>query len=382
MLQNIPLAIPSLIGNEKKYLNECIDTGFVSSVGLFVNQFEEMLTQETKAKNVIVVSSGTCALSISLIALGVSHNDLVITPSLTFIATANAVSHCGALPWVFDISPVDWGLDPVLLEETLTAETYKKNGFLFHKVTHQRIAAIIPVYALGLPCDIDGLKRVADMFKLPLVVDAAAGIGSMYHQKPLGLHGGDIMVLSFNGNKNITSGGGGAILSNNDSLAKKIKHISTTARIGPNYDHDEVGYNYRMTNLQAAVGCAQLEQLAYFQERKAYISNFYKDAFQNISEITFFPSPTDRKSSYWLSGFVLKDSRSDLLFQFLRNNEIESKPFWKPIHLQIPYLHSLKTTMTKTEFIWDKIVTLPSSTSITEMDLERVSQSVLKFFRS
>ena len=381
MQKKIPLAIPSLLGNEKKYLNECIDTGFVSSVGPFVDKFESMLVKKTGSKYVVSVSSGTCALHLSLVATGVNYGDLVLIPDFTFIATANAVSHCGASPWLIDVSLKDWGMDVDILDEVLSKKTYLKEGTLYHLETHQRIAAIIAVYALGLPCYMQRLELIAEKFNLPLIVDAAAGIGSVYHSKPLGLHGGNLITLSFNGNKNITSGGGGAILTNDEVVARKIRHLSTTARIGPDYDHDEIGYNYRMTNIEAAIGCAQLEQLDQFMARKKYSQEFYKNNFKDISEIFYFPVVDERVSSYWLAGIVLRNTNIHSLITWLRADGIEAKLFWKPIHLQKPYQKCLKTETKNSDFIWDKILILPCSSTITDAELLRVSQRVLKFFK-
>lgn len=377
----IPLTIPSLSGNERKYLNQCIEEGFVSSVGPFVNQFENLLVEKTGAKHAIAVSSGTGALHISLIALGVKYNDLVIIPTFTFIATANAVSHCGAVPWLVDISLDDWGMDLNLLDDVLSQKTYEKDGALFHLEKHQKISAIIPVYPLGSPCDMEKWESISKKYNIPLVVDAAAGIGSTYNTKLLGSHGGDLITLSFNGNKNITSGGGGAVLTNNEFLAKKIRHLSTTARIGSDYDHDEVGYNYRMTNIEAAVGCAQLEQLDKFIERKKYVHEFYLSKFKNIPEISFFPITNNRTSSYWLSGIILQNNQIQELITCLKAENIEARFFWKPIHRQKPYLQCLKTTTENADYIWDKILILPCSSSIADFELERVCQCVLRFFK-
>ena len=264
----IPIAIPSLAGNEKKYLTQCIADGFVSSVGPFVNQFEEMLKKETESSYALAVSSGTCALHLALITVQVMPGDIVIIPSFTFIATANAVRHCGAIPWIVDVSEKDWNLDGQLLEHILETETFYKDGNLFHKETQRRIAAILPVYTLGLPADMEHIDRLAKKYNLPVVIDAAAAIGATYNHSKIGSQNSNLMIFSFNGNKTVTSGGGGAIISNNQNLMQKARHLCTTARIGSDYDHDAVGYNYRMTNIEAAVGCAQLEQLETFLQKK------------------------------------------------------------------------------------------------------------------
>lgn len=374
----IPTAIPVLRGNEKKYLNSCIDEGFVSSVGPFVSKFEKMLADETHAQYALAVSSGTCALHLSLITLGIKPGDLVIIPSFTFIATANAVSHCGANPWVIDISLDDWNIDAELLENTLKSETCFKAGSLFHNRTHQKIAAIMPVYCLGLPCDMDRLKVISREFNIPLVIDAAAGIGSKYKSQELGFHGGDLTTISFNGNKNITSGGGGAILSNDELIINKARHLSATARLGLDYDHDQVGYNYRMTNIEAAVGCAQLEQLKTFLKRKKEVREFYNESFYNIPNVSLLPENEYSESSYWLSGIFLKNNNIRAIIRKLIANNIEARLFWKPIHLQDPYVNCLKTEVRVSEYIWDKILILPCSSSIKDEELLFVRDVVLQ----
>lgn len=372
----IPLAIPVLTGNERKYLNQCIDDGFVSSVGPFVTRFEKMLAETTGAKQAVAVSSGTCALHLALIATAVKPNELVIIPSYTFIATANAVSHCGAIPWLIDIDPADWGMDMRVLEEELSRNTLKKDGQLYHKTTNQRVAAIMPVYTMGMPVNLEELERIATAYNIPVVLDAAAAIGSLYKGMTLGKQSPYLTAVSFNGNKNITTGGGGAVLGNDLSLTMQVKHISSTARVESDYDHDQVGFNYRMTNIEAAIGCAQLEQIERFQNKKRYIREFYNAHLATLPDTRPFPEMPDRISSYWLSGIYLENADIRTIIDKLRARGVEARMFWKPIHMQRPYMNCPKSTMKISEEIWDKVLVLPCSVSITDDDLEQVRQIV------
>ena len=259
----IPLAVPNLTGKEREYLNKCIDTTFVSSVGEFVNRIEELTAGKCGAKHAVATSSGTTGLHLALVGCGVKPGDLVIIPTFTFIATANAVAHCGAVPWLMDISADSWTLDADQLEWELKEKTKRKDGELLHRESGKRIGAIMPVYTLGNVPDMDKIRAVSDRYQLPLIADAAAALGAKYKGGEIGSLA-DLTVFSFNGNKTVTAGGGGVIAGGDEALLKKLKHLSTTARVTAEYDHDMVGFNYRMTNIQAAVGCAQLERLEEF----------------------------------------------------------------------------------------------------------------------
>lgn len=375
----IPLAVPNLTGNERKYLNKCIDTTFVSSVGEFVNQIESMMAEKTGAKYAVAVSSGTTGLHLALTGCGVQRDELVIIPSFTFIATANAVAHCGATPWLMDISPESWTMDAEQVERELAAKTVFENQTLIHKESGKRVAAIMPVYTLGNVPDMDALKKISEKYHLPLIADAAAGIGAVYEGRPIG-ELADLTVFSFNGNKTVTSGGGGMIVGDDESLMKKLKHLSTTARVTAEYDHDMVGYNYRMTNIQAAVGCAQLERVDDFIRRKREVREFYNSHFDGIEGISLFPNPDNQESACWFSGIVLKDGNLDAIRELcckLREKGIEARSFWKPIHLQQPYAEAYRAdTLSVSEELWCKILTLPCSTNITDEELEYVQKSM------
>ncbi|ARN85064.1 aminotransferase class I/II-fold pyridoxal phosphate-dependent enzyme [Candidatus Nucleicultrix amoebiphila] len=375
----IPTAIPNLSGNEKKYLLDCIETNYVSSVGPYVNKFEELITKKSESLGCVAVSSGTAALHLALHAIGVQHGDLVILPSFTFIATANAVAHCGAEPWILDVSEQDWNLDPAVLQEVLQNETEQINNKTIHKASGKRVTAILPVYGLGLPPDMEKITKIANYYSLAVVADAAAAMGSTIKNQAIGHHGATLTTFSFNGNKTVTCGGGGAIISNNPLLLKKTKHISTTARIDGGYNHDEVGFNYRLTNVQAALGCGQVEQLESFLAIKESIRNFYCEAFKNIDGLSAFPAPEGRKSAYWLSGVYFRDRpKGDMIkcLESLQENDIEAKLFWKPIHLQKPYQSCFRSTVNVANNIWDRILVLPCSTNITKIELEKVANSI------
>lgn len=367
----IPLSVPSLTGNEKKYLNECIDSTFVSSVGQFVTRLEEMVAEISGTAYAVATSAGTTALHTALMSVGVGPGDMVIIPSFTFIATANAVAHCGAIPWCVDIDKDSWTMSPEILETELREKTVMRDGQPYHRTSGKRVAAIMPVYTLGNPADMDEIQSIAKKYELPMVADAAAAIGVGYKQRKAGSLA-DVTAYSFNGNKTVTCGGGGAIVSNNEAIMTRARHLSTTARVGSEYDFDMVGYNYRMTNLQAAVGCAQLERVEEFVARKRSIREYYKRNLQDLQGISFFPEPSWAESTCWFSGIVIDkkigiDTR--VICARLRDRGIESRSFWKPMHLQRPYQYVEKSSMDITERIWDHILTLPCSTGITDEEL-------------
>ena len=375
----IPLAVPNLTGNERKYLNKCIDTTFVSSVGEFVNRIEEMTAKLCGAKYGVATSSGTTGLHLALTGCGVKRDELVIIPTFTFIATANAVAHCGAVPWLLDISADSWNLDISQLEKELKENTVWEDEIVVHKKTGRRIAAIMPVYTLGNVPDMDKINKIARDFRLPVIADAAASIGAEYKSKKIG-ELADLTVISFNGNKTVTAGGGGMIVGNNEKLMKKLKHLSTTARVTAEYDHDMVGFNYRMTNVQAAIGCAQLERAEEFVEKKRAIRKFYNKAFADVERVSLFPIPDEVESGCWFSGIVLNQGNLQevrRICQGLRESGIEARSFWKPVHLQKPYCNALQAGSLKVSSgLWEKILTLPCSTNITEKELKYVAATV------
>ena len=377
----IPLAIPNLAGRESQYLQECVSTNFVSSVGPFVDRFEKELAQKVGANFAVSTSSGTTALHLALTVLGVRHNDLVILPSFTFIASANSISHCGAMPWLFDVDEGSWTISVAQLERVLEEKTKIESGRVIHKITGQRVAAIMPVYTLGTAPEMSAIRKVADKYKLPVIADAAAALGATYHHEQLG-DLADLTAFSFNGNKIITSGGGGMIVGNNEALMKRAKHLCTTARVSEDYLHDEVGFNYRMTNVGAALGCAQLELLDKFLNKKREIARKYRAAFLNLNDVSCFPMPAWSESACWFSGVVLgKKWEVKKVCEQLKVKGIAARPFWMPIHLQPPYAHALRESLSTTESFWRGILTLPCSTSLTEKDQDYVIHTLQNILR-
>jgi perosamine synthetase len=377
----IPLAVPNLTGREAEYLQQCIETTFVSSVGPFVTLFEEKVAQEAGASFAVATSAGTTGLHVALEAIGVGRNDLVALPSFTFIASANAIAYCGASPWIFDVTEESWTLDPELLYKHLAAETHWEKDCLIHNLTGRRVAAVMPVYSLGMPADMDEIVRIAKDYNLPVIADGAAGLGATYKGRLSGKLGADLTVYSFNGNKTITSGGGGAVVGENTELLKLVRHLSNTAKTGEDYHHDRVGFNYRMTNIAAAVGCAQVERLAEFVAIKRKIQTTYNEALMNLSGAGIFPKLDGVEGSCWLSGITMPNVESaESLRGKLKENDIEAKPFWKPIHLQPMFLNSPATAQPVSSDIWSRIVILPCSTGLTEPEQKKVIEAIEKYF--
>lgn len=372
----IPLAVPQLSGNEAKYLQECVDTTFVSSVGPFVGRFENMVASAVGSPHCVATSAGTTGLHAALVALGVGRDDLVIIPSFTFIATANAVVHAGATPWLLDVSREQWTLDPQQLADELTKRTKVKRGRIVHRPSGRRVAAIIPVHTFGLPAEMDAIVDLARRFSIPVIADAAAAIGATSRSRKIAELGADLNMFSFNGNKTVTAGGGGAVTGDDKDLLAKVRHLTTTARVGANYDHDSVGFNYRMTNLQAAVGCAQMEQLDAFIAKKRLIRAAYDTAFSDLVDLEAFPRVSDCESACWFSGFVTDAGSAERVRVALQSQSIDARPTWKPMHLQLPYQDSPRSSLEVSDDIWQRIVTLPCSTGITNAELETVIGAV------
>ncbi|MBF0357837.1 MAG: aminotransferase class I/II-fold pyridoxal phosphate-dependent enzyme [Magnetococcales bacterium] len=380
----IPLAVPDLSGNESRYLEECVTSNFISSVGSFVGRFEEMVANVSGSFRGVATSSGTAGLHAALVAVGVERDDLVILPSLTFIASANAISYCGADPWLFDVERTSWNLDPEQLARRLESDTEIRGGEVIHRPTGRRVAAIMPVYTLGLPADMDRIVAIAREYNLPVVADSAAALGAVDNQRPVGALGADLTVFSFNGNKTLTCGGGGAVVGDDPAQMDLVKHLTTTARYGSGYDHDRVGFNYRLSNVHAAIGTAQLERIADLVAAKQRIRRVYDEAFDDISSLIAFPdySPPSKiqQSSCWFSGVFVDRAdpeRISSILAHLKNSGIESRPFWKPIHLQDPYKNAPKNSLTVCDDIWFRVVVLPCSVGLSKDDQEQVINAVL-----
>ena len=379
----IEISIPYLNGKEYKYLKECITTNFVSSIGPFISKFEDLVSESIglNSKNSAATSSGTTALQLGLIALGVKKNDLVVIPSFSFIATANAVTHVGASPWLLDIEMNNLTLDPDKLFNQIKKNTYEDNNFRYHKKTKQKIACIVPVHVLGFPPDLDQIKDISKKFNIPILLDAACGIGSKYKNKRLGeieLPG----IISFNGNKTITTGAGGIFYSNNDHFIQKVKHLSSTAKCSSSYDHDEVGFNFRMSNIQAALGLAQIEQLQNIIYEKKVIHNNYFDQLISKNKFKLITNSRWGESSHWLNAILLENSDDmNCLISRLREAKIRANYFWKPIHLQKPYLNCLQANLEYLNDLQKRLLILPSSPSLSSLQQDRVINTINSFFQ-
>ena len=381
----IPLAVPNLVGREAEYLQECVGSTFVSSIGPFVERFEQAVAHEAGTVGAVAVASGTAGLHLALRAIGVDEGDLVALPAFTFVASANAISYCGAAPWLFDISEDSWTLDPDQLAETLKDRLAPGPDGPVERSSGRRLAAVMPVHTLGHPADMDPIVDAAAAYDVPVVADAAAALGARYRGRSVGAVGAAVSVFSFNGNKTITAGGGGAVASDDGAVLDRARHLSTTARRGPAYDHDEVGFNYRLTNVQAAVGCAQMEQLERFISAKRFIAAFYRQAFCSLPAVQDFPLAEWADSACWFSGLVLQDMTPGEVHEArarLRSLGVDARPFWKPMHLQRPYAAVMREPQPVTERIWEHVLPLPCSTGITPAELEHVASAVHQALQS
>ncbi len=376
----IPLAVPNLQGNEELYLRQCVDSTFVSSIGPFVDRFEKMTAELSGAAYAIATSSGTAGLHAALKAVGVEKDDLVVLPSFTFVGSANAIHQCAASPWLFDISPDSWTLDSIQVLDGLRKQTTVSGDALIHQPTGRRVAAIMPVHTLGHPANMEELRKVAAQYNLPIVADGAASLGARLDGKMIGELAADLTVFSFNGNKTFTAGAGGAVVGQDQQLCDRVRHLTTTAKSSPFYDHDEAGFNYRMSNIQAAVGCAQLECFDNFLSAKRAISERYNQALSGLFDVEFFPEKENTVSAKWFSGIVLPPEVEplDRILDFLKAKGIDAKPFWKPMHLQKPYRNCPKQDMSCTDHLWHRILTLPCSTGLPESDQDYVINQVIK----
>jgi len=373
--QLIPLSVPNIAGNEWKYVKDCLDTGWISSVGSYVTQFEQMVAQFAGAKYGVATVNGTSALHISLLLSGVRPNDYVILPNLTFVASANSVKYLGAEPILIDADPDYWQMDLDLLEEFLENETDEKNGELIYIQDGRRIAAIMPVHILGNMCDMDRFASIVKKYPLPVVEDATEALGTRYKGKHAGTFS-PLGCFSFNGNKIISTGGGGVIVSDNEELAKKAKHITNTAKASVDeYYHDEVGYNYRLVNILAAVGVAQMELLPSFIKRKKEAVAFHKKELTGVADIRFQKELPDVETNGWL--FTIQTKHQQKLLDHLNANKILSRRFWMPMnklpmYKDCPYIQKKDNA----DYIYNTCLSIPCSTSITDEQLEIVAKEV------
>jgi len=358
----VPLHAPYFGGNEKKYLADTIDSTFVSSVGAYVNRFEDMMVEITGAKYAVATTNGTVALQLALVVAGVKAGDEVITQPLTFIATANAITHTNATPVFVDVDKDTMGMSPDALEDFLKENATVKNGAAYNNTTGRRIGACIPMHTFGFPCRIERIAEICNRWHIALVEDAAESLGSYYNGQHTGTFG-MLGTFSFNGNKTVTCGGGGAIVTNDEALAKHAKHISTTAKIPHPWEfaHDEIGYNFRLPNLNAALACAQLEQLDVILENKRATAALYKEYFKG-TDIGFVSEMEGSKANYWLNCVVLNgiDERNAFL-EATNGAAVMTRPIWKLTNKLDIYKHCQYGDLSNSLWLEDRIVNIPSS---------------------
>lgn len=360
-----PLHEPRFAGHEWDYLKQCIDTGWVSYAGSFVDRFEKMLAEVSGVDHAVAMVNGTAALHLCCILAGVKPGDEVIIPALTFVATANAVAHAGAIPHLADSDEATLGLDPAKLRAHL-ARTAKPDGAsLVNRRTGRRIAALMPMHTFGHPCDMDGLLAVADEFGLAVIEDAAESLGSTWNGRPCGSFG-RVSALSFNGNKIVTTGGGGAILTSDAAVAQRAKHLSTTAK-KPHaweFDHDEVAWNYRLPNINAALGCAQLEELPGFLAAKRRLAEDWQQAFAGMDGLRLFTPPASASSNHWLNALLLDEDvagQRDVILARTNAEGLMTRPVWKLMH-QLPAYHDVpRMDLACGESLERRIINIPSS---------------------
>lgn len=358
----IPLHAPTFVGKEKEYLNECVDSTFVSSVGKFVDLFEEKVAEYTKSKHAIVCVNGTNALHLALLVAGVKPGDEVITQPLTFIATTNAIVYANASPVFVDVDIDTMGLSPSLLRFFLEENSELRNGECYNKVTNNRIKACMPMHTFGHACRIEEILSICEEYKIELVEDAAEGMGSFYKGKHLGTFG-KIAAISFNGNKIMTTGGGGIILTNNDELAVEVKHFSTQSKVPHKWEyvHDNIGFNYRMPNINAALGLAQLEKLDFFIENKRELAKIYSSFFKEKG-VSFFEEREDEKCNFWLNAILFKDKKErDSFLEVSNESGVMTRPIWQLMNKLPMFKDNVKGLLANSEWLEDRVVNIPSS---------------------
>ncbi len=363
-----PIALhePCFSGNEWNYVKECLDSGWVSSAGRYVQKFEAMLCDFTGVGFAVATVNGTAALHVCLKSAGVKSDDEVLCPTLTFVATANAIAYCNAIPHFVDSDEGTLGVDPKKLEAYLRVVSTVRGGECYDTATGRRISALIVLHAFGHPADLDSLKEICDRSRIALIEDAAESIGSSYKGKHTG-HWGIASGLSFNGNKTITTGGGGAILTNSRDIADYARHISTTARLPHRWTffHDETGYNYRLPSINAALGCAQLEQLPTFLEKKRSLAEKYRIAFEGVEGIKFFTEPSYARSNYWLNVLLLHEDRGgeerDLLLELTNKNGLLTRPAWVLMHRLPMFKDCPRMDLSTAESLEARLINIPSS---------------------
>ena len=358
----IPLHAPHFEGKEKEYLLDTIDSTFVSTVGAYVTQFEEKVVQYTGSKYAVATVNGTSALHVGLLVAGVQRDDEVITQSLTFVATCNAIRYCGAEPVFVDVERETLGMSPDSILDFLDRFAEMRDGLCWNKQTNRVIRACVPMHNFGHPVRIHDIQKICQNYNIQLVEDAAESLGSFYEKIHTGRFG-SLAAISFNGNKIITTGGGGMIITDDEVIYKRVKHITTTAKVDHPwlYMHDDLGFNYRLPNLNAALGCAQMELLSNYVERKRALAERYANWFSDKG-YKFILEPENTKANYWINAFLVngREERDEIL-KYTNNNKVMTRPAWTPIHSLDMYSQCLKVALPNTEWLEDRLVNLPSS---------------------
>lgn len=379
----IPLSIPKIEGNESKYVQDCLTTGWISSAGSYVNQFEEMIASYAGAKYGVACMNGTVGLHIAQILLGVSANDHVIAPNITFIATLNAIKYTGATPILIDVDADNWQMDLNLLEDYLKNQTELRatetGTFSFDITTQKRVRAIMPVHVLGNMGDMNRMLAIAKTYYLEIIEDSTEALGSTFEGKHAGTFG-KLGVFSFNGNKIISTGGGGVIVTNDEDLAKKAKHLTTQAKVSAlDYIHDEIGYNYRLVNVLAAIGVAQMETFPQILEDKKAMDAFYREQLKGVGDIKFQEIPEGTDPNCWL--FTFSTSRMRELLEYLNENGVQSRPFWMPMNQLEMFKDDIYiNTSDVSASVYADSISIPSSAGITKVQLETVVRSIKDFY--
>ena len=380
----IPLSVPNINGNEWKYVKDCLDTGWISSAGVYVSNFERAIENYTGVKHAVACMNGTAGLQVSLNLAGVSTSDIVIAPNLTFVATLNAISYSGAEITLIDVCEDSWQMDVVLLENWLvnntTTELVNEKAITTEITSGKKIGAIMPVYVLGGFIDINKLVEISSTYGIPLIEDSTEALGSFKNGKHAGTFG-LTGVLSFNGNKIISTGGGGIILTNDTDIANRAKHITTTAKTDPlDYFHDEVGYNYRLVNVLAAIGVAQMEKFDSILKRKKEIDALYRQELNGVGDITFQENDPDSDPNCWLFTFRTKKMRE--LLNHLNSHEIQSRPFWTPMN-NLPMYKDLRYISQNdiSNKIFKECISVPSSSNLTVDDQFKVISEIKSFYK-
>jgi len=378
----IPLIEPEIRGNEWEYVRECLETGWVSSAGAFVDRFEHLVAQQCGCEHAVATVNGTSALHVALLVAGVQPDDEVLVSTLTFIAPVNAIRYVGAWPVFVDSEPNYWQMDSARVVEFLEKGCRWSNGALYNQRTGRRVTAIVPVHVLGHPVDLDPILTAAQKFGLKVIEDATEGLGATYRGRPLGSIG-DIGCLSFNGNKIITTGGGGMLVTSNEALAQKAKYLTTQAKDDPvEYIHKEIGYNYRLTNIQAAIGCAQMEQLDSYVAAKREIADRYTLAFRDVPGIVPMRQAPWAQSTFWMYTVLIKEDKFGInsrdVLRALAGQKIQCRPLWQPIHQSPAHALSRAGELPVSEQLTKEALSLPCSVGLSKDAQQKVIDQMLK----